>query len=105
MSGIRRRDFVILLGCGAAAAWPFVAGAQQPAMPVVAFLNGASPAGYVPMVTAFRQGLKEAGYVEGQNVTVGEAEILRPTRALPVLDPQQTWGLMLPLSLAQTLST
>ena len=66
----RRRAFIALLGASAAT-WPFVARAQQPAMPMVAFLNSASPGGgYGPIVAAFRQGLKEAGYVEGQNVTV-----------------------------------
>jgi putative ABC transport system substrate-binding protein len=67
--GIRRRDFVILLGGGAATAWPLTARAQQ-ASALIGFLNGTSPEGYAPYVAAFRQGLKEAGYVEGQNATI-----------------------------------
>jgi putative ABC transport system substrate-binding protein len=68
-SHIGRREFLATLG-GAAAVWPFAAGAQQGSIPVIGFLNGTSPDGYAPYVAAFRQGLKEAGYVDGQNATI-----------------------------------
>ncbi|HXO67334.1 MAG TPA: ABC transporter substrate-binding protein [Bradyrhizobium sp.] len=66
---MKRREFMALVG-GAAVAATSPVRAQQPAMQVVGFLNGASADGYVPMVLAFRQGLKQAGYVEGQNVAI-----------------------------------
>jgi putative tryptophan/tyrosine transport system substrate-binding protein len=65
---IGRRELIATLG-GAVAAWPLVAQAQQPAMPVIGFLNGGVE-GYAPYLNGFRQGLKTAGYIEGQNIAI-----------------------------------
>ena len=67
---MRRREFISLIG-GVAATWPLAARAQQPVLPVVGFVNVASPkGGYAPFLSAFLKGLSEAGYVDGQNVTI-----------------------------------
>ena len=66
---MRRRDLITLIG-GAAAAWPLVGRAQQTAMPIVGFLGPGSPASDAYRVTPFKQGLKEAGFVDGQNILI-----------------------------------
>jgi putative tryptophan/tyrosine transport system substrate-binding protein len=65
---VRRREFISLLGT--AAAWPLTARAQQPPMPVIGFLHSASPEPFAHLVAAFREGLKDAGFIEGQNVAI-----------------------------------
>src|SRR6516162_7946648 len=65
---MRRRDFI--KGITVSATWPIAARAQQPVIPVIGFLGGADPIGLAPQIEALRLGLRDYGYIEGQNITV-----------------------------------
>src|SRR5262245_34183194 len=81
---MKRRNFIMLIG-GAATTWPLAAHAQQPAMPVVGFLRSGTLTDVLYRVTAFRQGLKEAGFVESQNVAIESRSDEGQTDRLPLL--------------------
>src|SRR5262245_31074111 len=83
-SHIERRKFLAALG-GAAVAWPIAARAQQPAMPVVGFVSARTPEASLRSAGAFRKGLNDSGYVEGQNVTVEYHWLAGQYDRLPVL--------------------
>jgi putative tryptophan/tyrosine transport system substrate-binding protein len=67
---MKRREFIALLSGLASITWPLMTRAQQTVMPVIGFLNSGAREGYAPFATAFLEGLKDAGYTEGQNVAI-----------------------------------
>src|SRR5258705_11722823 len=93
---MKRREFITLL-CGAPAVWPFAARAQQAKLPVIGFLNSGSPGAFGPVVSAFRQGLGGAGYVEHRNVGIeyrwAEGQVDRLPAFESELEPPQVTGI------------
>ena len=81
---LARAEFITLLG-GAAAAWPLVARAQQPAMPVIGLVRTTTPEDSAPLIAAFRQGLGQSGFVEGRNVAIEYRYALNQLDRLPTL--------------------
>ena len=88
-SYIGRRKFLATLG-GATAAWPLAVRAQQPAMPVVGYLQSGAPGPSASYLAALRQGLNETGYVEGQNLTIEYRWAEGPPAALAAKDATST---------------
>jgi putative ABC transport system substrate-binding protein len=82
---VKRREFITLLGGAAAAGWPFPARAQQPTLPVIGYLNIRAPGEDTHLLAAFREGLKEAGYIEGKNVAVAYRYAANQYEKLPEL--------------------
>ena len=81
---MRRREFITLLGSGVAA-WPIAAGAQQPTMPLIGFLRDSPLTDATHLVASFRQGLKETGFIEGQNVAIEYRSVEDQSHRLPAL--------------------